>query len=120
MVQTENRSGSCRKGKQGLLRGTPAGEHAVRKYADEFEDDVEDEEYEAAVEEMKQDRTEFSTEMALRMAAEHGGKSMTTLLEDPEVFVIDTGATCHSTGNCIGMTDMKDAKGSKTRTGNVA
>ena len=54
------------------------------------------------------------------MAAEHGDKSMITLLEDPEVFVIDTGATCHSTGNIMGMTDMKDAKGSKTRMGNGA
>ena len=90
------------------------------RYADEFEDDIEDEEYEAAVEEMKQERIEFNTETALRMAAEHGDKSMITLLEDPEVFVIDTGATCHSTGNCLGMTDMKDAKGSKTRMGNGA
>ena len=90
------------------------------KYADEFEDDVDDEEYEAAVEEMKQDKTEYSTEMGLRMAAEHGGKSMATLLENPEVFVINTGATCHSTGNCNGTTEMKDAKGSKTRMGNGA
>ena len=66
------------------------------RYADEFEDDVEDEEYEAAVEEMRQERIEFNTETALRMAAEHGDKSMITFLEDPEVFVIDTGATCQA------------------------
>jgi len=56
----------------------------------------------------------------LTMTAEHGDKSMMTLLEDPEAFVIDTGATCHSTGICIVMTDMKYAKGSKTRMGNGA
>jgi len=69
---------------------------------------------------MKQENIEFSTEMALRIAVEHGGTSMATFLEDPEVFVINTGATCHIIGNCIGMTDMKDAKGSKARMGNGA
>ncbi len=33
---------------------------------------------------------------------------MTTLLEDTEVFVIGTDASCHITGKCIGMTDKKD------------
>ena len=43
-----------------------------------------------------------------------------SLLEDPEIFILDTGATTNSTGNSNGMTNMKAAKGSVTKIGNRA
>ena len=55
-----------------------------------------------------------ATEVALKAVND---KTSMELLEDPEVFVIDTGATCHSTGKQIGLIDLEDAKGSSTRVG---
>ena len=43
-----------------------------------------------------------------------------SILEDPEIFVLDTGATCNSTGHSQGMTELQDAKGKKTKMGNGA
>ena len=43
-----------------------------------------------------------------------------SVLEDPDVTVLDTGATCHSTGNSKGMIDFTSAKGSTTKMGNGA
>ena len=62
----------------------------------------------------------MGTESALRTIVQDGGEKMMSLLEDPEIFVIDSGATTHSTGNSIGMINMKNAHGSKTRVGNGA
>ena len=43
-----------------------------------------------------------------------------SLLEDPEIFILDMGATTHSTGNSCGVTNMKEAQGSVTKMGNSA
>ena len=43
-----------------------------------------------------------------------------SLLEDPEIFILDTGATTNSIGNSNGMTNMKAAQGSVTKMGNGA
>ena len=40
------------------------------------------------------------------------------ILEDPEIFIIDTGATQHSTGHGAGQTNLKNAHYSATRVGN--
>ena len=40
------------------------------------------------------------------------------MLEDPEIFIINTGATQHSTGHGAGLTDLKDAGDSATHVGN--
>ena len=60
-----------------------------------------------------------NTETALRAAVMQGG-STTALLEDPEIFVIDSGATCHSTGTGAGLINLSDPNGSKTKMGNGA
>ncbi len=41
-----------------------------------------------------------------------------SLLYDSEIFVLDTGATTHSTGNSRGLINVRDANGSKTTVGN--
>ena len=64
---------------------------------------------------MKKDNVAVNTETAFRVAKENDTMS---ILEDPEIFVIDSGATTHSTGNSMGIINMKDANGSKTRVGN--
>ena len=43
-----------------------------------------------------------------------------SLLEDPEIFILDTGATMNSKGNSKSMTNMKTAQGSITKMGNRA
>lgn len=40
------------------------------------------------------------------------------LVEDPDIFILDTGATTHSTGNSAGLYNIRDAGGSQTRMGN--
>ena len=55
--------------------------------------------------------------LVFRVAKENDTMS---ILEDPEIFVINLGATMHSTGNSMGIINMKDANGSKTRVGNGA
>lgn len=39
-------------------------------------------------------------------------------MEDPEIFVIDTGATTHSTRNEGGFIELKDAKGNQSKVRN--
>lgn len=40
------------------------------------------------------------------------------VLEDPEIFIIDTGVTQHSTGHESGLTNLQNAQDSATRVGN--
>jgi hypothetical protein len=40
------------------------------------------------------------------------------MVKDPNVFLIDTGASVHSTGNSFGLYDLKDPKGSSSTVGN--
>ena len=61
------------------------------------------------------EKVSSTSETLLRIA--RTGTSL-SLLEDPDVFVLDTGATCHSTGHENGMINLKSANGSKTRVGN--
>ena len=63
-------------------------------------------------------KTETRTETMLRAAVETG--SGIKLLEDPEIFVCDTGATTHSTGHGFGLIDLKDGGGRTTKVGNGA
>jgi hypothetical protein len=57
------------------------------------------------------------TEVMLRKAVADDRRSA-SLLADPEIFVADTGASTHSTGNSKGMTNYRDAKGAKAQVGN--
>lgn len=59
-----------------------------------------------------------NSEMMLKMAKDEGDHP--SLLDDPEIWVIDTGATCNSTGHSQGMIERKEANGSKTKMGNGA
>eukprot|EP00977_Amphora_coffeiformis_P005907 scaffold1252_cov154-Amphora_coffeaeformis.AAC.1 len=43
-----------------------------------------------------------------------------SMLQDPDIWVIDTGATCNSTGNEQGMTNKTNAKNNQTTVGNGA
>ena len=52
---------------------------------------------------------ETRTEMMLRATVETS--SGIKMLEDPEMFVCDTGAATHSTGHGIGLIDLKDGGG---------
>ena len=100
------------------------------KYAEAFAEDDDDVDYEEELIIMNESKTNndviqeqediMGTESALRTVVQDGGEKMMSLLEDPEIFVIDSGATTHSTGNSIGMINMKNANGSKTRVGNGA
>ena len=93
-------------------------------YADQFEE-KDDFDYERATEELKNEKLEDEEHM-LRMAVANKSVTFTTkrvnedvsLLEDPDIFVIDTGATTHSTGNGCGMTELKGAEGRMTKVGN--
>ena len=42
------------------------------------------------------------------------------ILDDPEIWVVDTGASCHSTGKQNGMVELTNGNGSRTRMGNGA
>ena len=100
------------------------------KYAEAFAEDDDDVDYKEELIIMNESKTNndviqeqediMGTESALRTVVQDGGEKMMLLLEDPEIFVIDSGATTHSTGNSIGMINMKNANGSKTRVGNGA
>ena len=84
----------------------------------ESDDDGDVEDERKMKEEMEMIKTTTATETMLRAAAAKG--SGVELLEDPEIFVLDTGATTHSTGHGIGLVDLQDGYGRKTTVGNGA
>ena len=61
---------------------------------------------------------ESKTKKMLRMNMEQHGSETLSLLDDPDIFVLDTGATTHSTGKGAGLINMKSANGQKTKAGN--
>ena len=90
------------------------------KYAEEFEEEEVD--YKQALEEVHNgnvDLEKTDTEVLLRMAVENIQVNA-TILDDPEVWIVDTGATCHSTGHSDGLVDAKDVGGKRTKVGNGA
>ena len=97
------------------------------QYEEAFDSEDEDkEEEEADIKKMEEEvvaiqamrKEETRTETMLRSAVETG--SGIKLLEDPEVFVCDTGATTHSTGHGYGLIDLKAGGGRTTKVGNGA
>ena len=98
------------------------------KYAEAFAEDDDDVDYDDEMkniqEEMKniqEDNEETTkettnTETMLRMSTSHSQ----SILEDPEIWVCDTGATTNSTGKEDGMINKSDTSDSKTRVGNGA
>jgi hypothetical protein len=60
-----------------------------------------------------------NTETMLRKAVAND-KRNASLLSDPEIWVVDTGATTHSTGNDQGLINHRDGRGAKTQVGNGA
>jgi len=87
------------------------------QYADQFEE-KDDFDYEAATLELKNDKQEASEAMLRMAVANNRVTNDISLLEDPDIFVMDTGATTNSTGKQYGMTNMRDANGRKTTVGN--
>jgi hypothetical protein len=98
-------------------------------YAEAFEEDDDDFENEIALfEQEKATRsshneasvapiTETKTETLLKAAVANRNRN-TSLLYDPEIFVLDTGATTHSTGNSKGLINIKKTDGFTTTVGN--
>ena len=66
------------------------------------------------------EKQETSAETMLKAAIEDDKGTGIELLEDPEIFVLDTGATTHSTGHGDGITDMQEGNGRTTKMGNGA
>ena len=86
------------------------------KYAEAFaEDDYESEDDFAVIHEETCEPKELQTETMLRSLPPKA-KGL-EVLEDPEIFIIDTGATQHSTGHGAGLTNPF-AHNSATRVGN--
>ena len=56
--------------------------------------------------------------MECALAGESMAQRNKELIESPDIFILDTGASTNSTGNGYGMYDLKDPKGSVTRMGN--
>ena len=90
----------------------------------EFEDDVKEEEYEkylvSAEEDIKIVNNFSEQQLAIQTPKKSKlvspdqcqsekivGDENISLLEDPEIFILDMGATMHSTGNSCGITNMK-------------
>ena len=104
------------------------------QYADAFEDEVSESEYEVdKIQEIlikndengeKQDEADHVLALQVnRNKMKPETKKIKTnmkisLMEDPEIFILDTGASTNSTGNTQGVTNMRNAQGSVTKVGN--
>ena len=85
------------------------------QYAEEFAEDK-DINYHDEINEIILNKMNVTEEAMLKIAPAE--KSLnTTILDDPEIWVVDTGATCHGIGHSAGMTNVH-ANGSKTKMGN--
>ncbi|MEM9078895.1 MAG: zinc finger CCHC domain-containing protein, partial [Bacteroidota bacterium] len=122
-VTTAN-AGTGKKSEELQLAGIP-----FSQYVDEFVDDDDDSELEKSVQELKdiheekkeeKEKEKNSQEILLKNVLEEKPSKIwdVSVLEDPEIFVVDTGATTHSTGNSKGLIKLKNLVGKTTKVGN--
>lgn len=91
------------------------------QFEEAFEEENKTDESEAEIAVMcAEKKGSVGTEVTLKEIPTNRKEAGVKLLDDPEIFVLDTGATTHSTRNGVGLIELQDANGCTARMGNGA